>query len=220
MSLWMALMVTVAAAGGTNFFQLAPKQFSETKEAREEIQFDAVKSELLSAAVLHETNRRRIEKGLPPVKHHAKAIQAAQIQSQIMKKRGSISHENPENPKYETLPKRVKAVGVNPGFAAENVATAFGLRYDSGKAFYKREEQGTTVFSYTPTGPPIRPHTYESFAEALVESWMNSPGHRDNILHKDAVYLGVSCVASMTKSEMPMFYCTQVFLAPLRPARR
>lgn len=148
MSLWLALMVSVAAASGTNFFHLAPKQFSETKEAQEEIRFDAVRPELLSAAVLHETNRRRIEKGLPPVKHHAKGVQAAQIQSQIMKKRGSISHENPEVPKYETLPKRVKAVGVNPGFAAENVATAFGLKYDSGKAFYKREEQGRTVFSW------------------------------------------------------------------------
>ncbi|MGZ8920332.1 MAG: CAP domain-containing protein [Limisphaerales bacterium] len=220
MSLWMALMLAVAAPGGTNFFHLAPKQFSETKEAQEEIRFDAVRSELLSAAVLHETNRRRIEKGLPPVKHHAKGVQAAEIQSQIMKKRGSISHENPENPRYETLPKRVKAVGVSPGFAAENVATAFGLRYDSGKAFYKREERGKTVFSFTPNGPPIPPHTYASFAKALVDSWMSSPGHRDNILHKSAEYLGVSCVASLAKSEMPMFYCTQVFLAPLRPARR
>lgn len=215
----MALMLAVAASG-TNFFQLGPKQFSETKEAQEEIRFDAVRPELLSAAVLHETNRRRNEKGLPPVKHHAKGVQAAEIQSQIMKKRGSISHENPENPKYETLPKRVKAVGVNPGFAAENVATAFGLRYESGKAFYKREEQGRTVFSFTPDGPPIPAHTYASFAKALVDSWMNSPGHRDNILHKSAEYLGVSCVVSLAKSEMPMFYCTQVFLAPLRPVRR
>ena len=216
----MALLVAVAAVSGTNFFQLSPQQFSESKEAQEPIRFDAVKSEWLSAAVLHETNRRRIEKGLPAVKHHAKGVQAAEIQSQIMKKRGSISHENPENPRYETLLKRVKAVGVNPGFAAENVATAFGLKYESGKAFYKREEQGRTVFSYTPNGPPIPAHTYASFAKALVDSWMNSPGHRDNILHKSAEYLGVSCVVSLTKSEMPMFYCTQVFLAPMRPARR
>jgi uncharacterized protein YkwD len=150
------------------------------------------------------------------VKHHAKAIAAADIQSQIMKKRGSISHENPERPLYATLIKRVNSVGVKPGFAAENVATAFGLRYDSGRKFYKREERGKTIFSYTPEGPGMQPHTYESFARALVEAWMNSPGHRKNILHESAEYLGASCAPSLAKTEMPIFYCTQVFLAPLK----
>jgi uncharacterized protein YkwD len=217
MSVWFALVLALAAAQSqANFFQLSPEQFSATREAKEEIRFEAVNSGLLSAAVLHETNRRRVAEGLPPLKHHAKAIEAAEIQSQIMKKRGSISHENPENPKYATLIKRVQAVGVKPGFAAENVATSFGFRYQSGRAFYKREERGKTIFSYTPEGPAMKPHTYESFARALVESWMNSPGHRKNILHESAEYLGASCVVSLAKSEMPIFYCTQVFLAPLK----
>jgi uncharacterized protein YkwD len=209
-----------AAASGTNVFQLTPKQFTETKEAKQEIRFDAVNSELLSAAVLHETNRRRAEKGLPPLKHHAKAQQAAEIQSKIMAKRGSISHDNPENPRYDTMPKRVRSVGVNAGFAAENVATAFGLQYHSGRGFYKREAAGKAVYSYLPNGPAIRPHTYESFARALVDAWMNSPGHRDNILHKEPQYLGVSCVGASGESGMPIFYCTQIFLAPMKVTRR
>jgi len=217
MTVWFALVFALAAAQpGTALFQLSPDQFSATREAKDEIRFEAVKSELLSAAVLHETNRRRVAEGLPALKHHAKAIQAAEIQSQIMKKRGSISHENPEVPKHGTLIKRVESVGVKPGFAAENVATAFGLSYVSGRSFYKREGRGKTVFSYTPEGPGMPPHTYESFARALVEAWMNSPGHRKNILHESAEYLGASCVASLAKSEMPIFYCTQVFLAPLK----
>jgi uncharacterized protein YkwD len=221
MSLWMAFLVAMAAAAsGTNFFQLTPKQFSESNEAKQEIRLEAVNSELLSAAVLQETNRRRAEKGLPALKHHPKAQQAAEIQSQIMKKRGSISHENPENPRFATLPKRIQSVGVNPGFAAENVATAFGLQYQSGRAFYKREEGGKTIFSYLPNGAAIRPHTYESFARALVDAWMNSPGHRDNILHQEPLYLGVSCIGATGESGMPVFYCTQVFLAPMKVIRR
>jgi uncharacterized protein YkwD len=224
MSLWMAFLMSVLAASapdkGTNLFQLTPQQFHEIKQVKEEIQFDRVNSELLSAAVLHEANRRRAEKGLPALKHHAKAQQAAQIQAQIMQRRGSISHENPENPRFANLPKRVQSVGVNPGFAAENVATAFGLQYQSGRAFYKREQAGKAVFSYLPNGPAIRPHSYESFARALVDAWMNSPGHRDNILHKEPQYLGVSCVAATGESGMPTFYCTQVFLAPMKVKRR
>lgn len=223
MTFWLTWMLWVSAATGgaeTNYFQMGARQFGALSQAKEEIQFEAVNTNLMSAAVLHETNRRRAEKGLRPLKHHLKALQAAAIQSRIMRERGSISHENPENPKFETLPKRVKAVGVNPGLAAENVATAFGLKYESGKAFYKREERGKTIFSSTPNGAAIRPQTYESFARALVDAWMNSEGHRKNILLAEAEYLGVSCAGSQGKSEMPVFYCTQVFLAPLRMQRR
>ena len=60
----------------------------------------------------------------------------------------------------------------------------------------------------------------EAEAKALVDAWMNSEGHRKNILLAEAEYLGVSCVGSQGKSEMPVFYCTQVFLAPLRMQRR
>jgi uncharacterized protein YkwD len=94
------------------------------------------------------------------------------------------------------------------------------LRYESGKAFYKRESGGKTVYSYRPEGGVIPPHTYESFARALVESWMNSAGHRKNILLKEAEYLGVSCMGAAAESGMPVFYCTQVFLAPLRVSRQ
>ena len=217
MSVWIALAFVLAAAPlETNFFQVTRQQFTKAAAAKEVIRFEAVKSDLLSAAVLHETNRRREENGLPTVKHHPKAIEAAAIQSRIMAQRGSISHENPENEKYQTLIKRVRAVGVNPGFAAENVAKVFGLQYESGRPFYTREVKGKTIFSFTPNGPAIPPHTYESFARALVEAWMNSPGHRKNILHESAEYLGVSCVISAAKSEMPLFFCAQVFLAPLK----
>ena len=217
----MALILTAAAAatGGTNFFQMTATQFAARTETKERIQFDAMQTNVMNAAVLHETNRRRAEHGLRPLKFHPKALAVAGIQSQIMKKRGSISHENPTVPQYETLMKRVRSVGVNPGLAAENVATAFGLRYESGKAFYKREEKGQPIFSYEPNGAAIQPHSYQSFARALVESWMNSPGHRKNILLGEAEFLGVSCVGSVAESGMPVFYCTQVFLAPVRVGR-
>jgi hypothetical protein len=148
----------------TNLFQMSPAQFDRRADAKQEIRFDALQTNLLNAAVLHETNRRRAGQKLRPLKTHPKAVQVAFIQSHIMAKRGSISHDNPENPKFETLTKRIRSVGVNPGLAAENVATAFGLRYDSGKAFYKRKQRERTTFSYTPNGRAILPHTYESFA--------------------------------------------------------
>jgi uncharacterized protein YkwD len=68
-------------------------------------------------------------------------------------------------------------------------------------------------------------HTYLSFAEALVESWMQSPGHRKNILHKEQEYLGCACELARKTNAMETFYCAQVFFAPLdgevtRPRQR
>ena len=177
---------------------------------------DGIDHELLATAILKETNARRQSKGLAPLKHDAKAMEAARIQSEIMRNRGKIAHENPERPQHRTLELRIKAVGLKPRLAAENVATAFGLQYESGKPFYKERRRGQTVFTSTPGGPAIQRHTYGSFAKVLVDAWMSSKGHRENILLKDAQYLGSYCAPTRdAKSGMPIFYCTQVFYSPL-----
>jgi uncharacterized protein YkwD len=45
----------------------------------------------------------------------------------------------------------------------------------------------------------------------VVEGWMNSPGHRRNILLPDVVHIGVACVESIDEYGR---YWTQVFGAP------
>ena len=55
----------------------------------------------------------------------------------------------------------------------------------------------------------------QPFAEALVDSWMKSPGHRKNILHGEVEYLGCACELPRNADAMQTFYCTQVFFLPL-----
>jgi uncharacterized protein YkwD len=210
-------VVTLTTAFGvsTNLFEVDAKRFQAV--AAQEIRSDAINHDLLGAAILRETNERRAKNALPPLKHEPKASEAAKIQSEIMRARGSISHENPDNARYRTLELRVKSVGLEYRLIAENVATAFGLQYQSGARFYPMRENGRTVFRYKPGGPAIPPHSYTTFAKALVDAWMNSKGHRENILRKEAQYLGVYCAPANNKEgEMPMFYCTQVFFTPLK----
>lgn len=192
------------------------KQFTRLEAAQKEIDFRKVDTNLIAAAVFHATNAKRVEHGLKPLKYEKKAGLAAAIQSDIMRRRGSISHNNPETPRFNTLDDRARAAGLEYKLIAENVATAFGYAYESGRSFYARKEGGKEVFSYKPGGAPIRPHTYVSFAEALVKSWMESPGHRKNILLKDAEYLGASCLPEKRAEGMVRFYCTQVFFTPMK----
>jgi uncharacterized protein YkwD len=188
--------------------------FAKLPQARQLIDPDAVNLDLLDAAVFHETNRRRRQQGLPALKYDEKARAAAQIQSRDMAKGGFVDHENPD-PTKKTMNDRAKLAGLRPRVLAENVASAFGRRYKSGQPFYSREENGQKIYSAEPNGRPIPMHTYLSFAEALLDSWMKSPGHRKNILHGEVEYLGCACELPRNPNAMETFYCTQVFFTPL-----
>jgi uncharacterized protein YkwD len=98
------------------------------------------------------------------------------------------------------------------GFVAENIAQTFALQYASGTPVYTRQENGETVFSREAGGEPLPPHTYHSFAADLLDQWMDSPGHRKNILAEEPRYLGAGCEhMEDDELEMPMLACVQLF---------
>jgi uncharacterized protein YkwD len=70
---------------------------------------------------------------------------------------------------------------------AENIATSFGIQYAANTPVYTG---GPGVFMTQSGGPEIPAHTPASYATALVKQWMNSPGHRQNILSQN-IFLGV-----------------------------
>jgi len=203
-----------ARSGAELFTGYDSGSFARLPAARQIIDPDAVNYDLLDAAVFHETNRRRQPQGLPALKHDAKARAAASMQSRDMAKGGFVAHEN-SDPKKKTMSDRAKLAGLRPRVLAENVASTFGRRYTSGQPFYSREQNGRKIYSHEPDGPQIPMHTYLSFAEALVDSWMKSPGHRKNILHSQVEYLGCACELPRNPNAMETFYCTQVFFTPL-----
>ena len=190
------------------------ESFRQSDAGRKSIEPDALETNILAAAILHATNHHRRENRLEPLEFHEGARRAAALQAKIMRDRGSISHENPNQPKLRTLEDRVAAVGLDYRYIAENVATAFALQYESGKPFYTRSEGGETIFSKEPRGKPIPRHTYATFAESLVKNWMNSPGHRKNILSQSAKFMGASCFPARDGTGMTKFYCAQVFFTP------
>ena len=52
-----------------------------------------------------------------------------------------------------------------------------------------------------------------NLAEAFVEGWMNSPGHRVNLLRAESTDLGVGCAEKAAAASTPKsVYCTQLFM--------
>lgn len=203
---------SISASTYTNYNWQTFRQLPAARQRLDPANIDPL---LLDMAVFHETNRQRQQHSLPPFIFDPRVRELAQLQSRAMAEQGFVAHENPADPEKKTLMDRVKLVGLNPSFVAENVASAFGRAYKSGRKFYIREENGRKIYSYSPQGPPIPMHTYISFAEALVDSWMNSPGHRKNILHPSPKFLGCSCQPAKKPDELVTFYCTQNFYSPL-----
>lgn len=194
--------------------QKNPEKFRALPEAGGEIDFAEIDYDLLAAAVFHETNRQRATHDLPALAYQRELREASRIQARGMKHQDGISHEHPKQEK-QTVADRLDHVGLRPRFFSENVAMVFGVRYDSGDPFHSRMENGRRIVSDEPGGPPIPPHTYLSFAESLLDSWMNSPGHRRNILAEQPEALGAECHHHRGPDGMDRFFCAQVFFAPL-----
>ncbi len=190
------------------------ESFREHEEALKAIDFDSIDYALMSAAVFHETNRRRVEHGLQPLEFREKLREAAKIQALSMAKREVVTHGHPGAGKRAPAD-RLDHVGLRGAFSAENVALTFGIRYESEKPFMTREEDGTTVFSYEPGGEAIAPHSYISMAESLMDGWMASPGHRRNILDKSPEELGTGHAHGKNAVAMDVFYSVQVFFKEL-----
>lgn len=186
--------------------------FRELPLAAKAIDFEDIDYELLSAAVFHETNRRRARHDLPVLAFREELREAARIQARGMVRSGMVAHQHPDET-LRTLRDRLKRVGLRGAFSAENVAMTFGIRYEAGRPVATRKEDGGTVFSYEHGGEPIEPHSYLSLAENLLSQWMDSPGHRENILRREPEELGTGHVHDVNKMGMDVFYSVQVFFS-------
>jgi uncharacterized protein YkwD len=190
---------------------MSPEAFAGRADAQEALDPGALDHPLLSAAIFHETNLRRTQTGRPRLVHDPRLDRAAGLQADIMAERNVLTHANPDPPGLRTPSDRVRAAGLVPGFVAENVATHFGIPYRSGSPIYRVDRDGRRGFSATPGGPPIPPHTYLTFARSLLDQWMASPDHRQNILSKSAEWMGSACAPRDDPTGMVTYFCAQVF---------
>lgn len=161
----------------------------------------------LNAAIFHATNEARLAEGLEPVEHNAILEQAATKYAQRLVELDTYSHEDPET---GAMPKdRLADEGVTNPLPAENLAGNVLLQLGSGESVYELDAS-KGLFSREPKGAPIPFHTYASLARSFVENWMNSPGHRRNLLSTDALQLG--CGAAVDRSKkFPMVTAVQKF---------
>ena len=180
-------------------------QLPAFQEAVDPENFDASKAR---AACFYATNEQRAKHGKKALERNALLEASAQLHADRMTNKGFFSHEDPHSKALRTPDDRGRKVGVpNPKFA-ENIAFVTTIDYESGRPVYGRGGPGK--YSYTPDGPLVPTHTYASLARDTLEGWMNSPGHRRNILDGNALELGCG-FAFIWKNSFPSANAVQNF---------
>jgi uncharacterized protein YkwD len=165
-------------------------------------------TKILDAAIFYVTNETRIKHKLSFLEYHHLLEETALLHSGNMVSQHFFDHINTKSKKYKTPDDRARFVGIQNPFLAENIIESFVLDYKSGKSVFT---DGKGKFWYKKEEDPLVLHTYLSLAERMVEDWMNSPGHRANILSKKAIQLGCGTAFFENKNGMPSAMGTQNF---------
>ena len=146
----------------------------------QQIDGEAIDLWLFDAALLHAVNAERCRRGLTPLAADPALGRAAAYHSGDMVVHDFFDHASPVAGRA-TLRERYAQVGADYARAAENIATL--SLYAVGERHFVSRNPAACDFAFSPGGPSIPRHTYASAAEALLENWMDSGGHRQNILH-------------------------------------
>jgi uncharacterized protein YkwD len=147
---------------------------------------------LLAAAIFAQTNRARAASGLEALGRLPELDAAADEQVLHMALLLRTEHSNPI-PGEQTPADRVARTG----FRASRVA-----------------ENAIMLPARPPAGSAQPPYTYSGLAAALVQNWMDSPGHRLNILDREITYLGCAARFAHGGRGEPFVFATQVFALP------
>jgi len=149
------------------------------------IDFAAVDESLLAAAIFAETNARRTEHGAQPLRSHPMLAEMARRHADRMVEQDFYSHGDPD-PALARPDDRARRAGIENPHIGENIHDHRAIQAEG--AVYPL---GRGRFAATPDGPPLPAYTYRALARAIVDEWMASSGHRENILRRDARQLGV-----------------------------
>ena len=126
-----------------------------------------------------------------------------------MKQHQFFSHRNSIDPARSDPQKRAQMHGVANPNISENINQGFGIRYTPNASV--RPLGGGNFADLA--GRRLPPHSPVSLADSLLATWMESSGHKKNILDPAANAIGVGLVLYRNPDfhQMPSVYAVQKF---------
>ncbi|MDE3027842.1 MAG: CAP domain-containing protein, partial [Paracoccaceae bacterium] len=161
---------------------------------------------LLDRLILSEVNYARCQQGRPPLTSAPLLRQAGLSHSRWMVQSGIFSHDGGPHG-LATLEERINSTGIPYHLAAENIATVHQFRLDNVRVV---PGKGTCEF-HDMQGHLIARQTYASLAHTVVTNWMNSPGHRANLLNPQLREVGTGTAYKTDGAFCGLYFFTQDF---------
>jgi len=158
--------------------------FQSLNIIHKEIDLNNIDYELFNASIFYATNIERVKYGRTVFRHSPSLEKAAQGHSKDMVIHNFYSHTSPVSGK-RSFSDRLRIVGISNSYSAENIHN-----------------------------DNLSNPTYWTFASALVKDWMDSPGHKGNILNSQLTYLGCGVYVSSSQTStygQPWVKSTQNF---------
>jgi uncharacterized protein YkwD len=209
------LFMLAGHASAADWQAMKPADFAALPAVQARVDFADFNEDLMAAAIFHATNRVRVQLGLTPFAHLPALDRAAAQKASIGILQGQLTHENPL-PLTATPADRVRAAGVDYRAVAENIAQQSLLDLPPGVTEVGvRQRGGHNEFYRVDTKQPVTLQSYAAFADNVVRAWMNSPGHRANLVNPEFTALG--CAARPMRSPVArheQVYAVQVFCTP------
>lgn len=163
-----------------DYARFTHESFRQHGSAQRVLERGSIDYALLNAALFYATNAERVKHKLPPFQFSAALTASAFEHSRDMALQDFFSHENPKDAAKRTPWQRMAAHGVAGGTRAENIAMR-------------------TVSNLT----------YLTYVDMTLKQWMDSSGHRKNILNPKLTAMG--CGAHACRCPKFHLYATQNF---------
>ena len=168
-----------------------------------------INQNLLDDAVRAEVNYHRCRVGLPALKSAGASLaKQARMHSNWMAKSQQLTHRSTV-PGAATLRQRVRASGVDYRTGSENIGMVH--RYQIDNRHFKILSSRECKFA-TYEGQSLPAHSYASLARHVVALWMDSPGHRRNILDRKVTKVSTAIAFDPNAQYCGRFWLTQNFI--------
>jgi uncharacterized protein YkwD len=198
----------------------ASSQFHSYQQAQKRIDPANLNHTLLEQTLIHHTNQERKKHGLKSCVYERKLRETARAHSEEMARLNYFAHESPVR-KNRLLDDRMRNGGMwkkdKSIFFGENIGVDYFLAM-AGVPFFVRRVNGERVLIHSDTEERIEYQTYWEFSKKMVRNWMNSPGHRKNMLKEKFDQIGIGA-AKGKYQKFPAIYVTQNFFGSEEPKR-
>lgn len=183
---------------------------SVSKEASQTVvPSNRINQSLLERAIRDEVNFHRCRAGLRPVGAAEKSLaREARKHSLWMAESQQLTHRSTV-PGAATLQQRVRNAGLKVRTGSENIGMVHRYQIDNRR--FKILDAGSCRFA-TYEGQRLPAHSYASLARHVVALWMDSPGHRENILDRKVNRMSAAVAFDPKAQYCGRFWVTQNFV--------